>query len=234
MARKRHEEENENHERWLVSYADFITLLFAFFVVMYALSTLNEGKYRVLSNSLVNAFGGISTVPGNKGDLPPVAPVLPRQVPARQRAAVRRDAETLRRESAQLAGVARDIQEVLAPLVRQGKVRVTQTSRGVSVEINASVLFASGDAKLTEETSQALRAVAAVLKDYGGQQFSSFKKALAEVATEKVGRIGAEAQRLMGDPAEIDRILADGSARARAVTEPVMAKVKDIVGFIRS
>ncbi|MFA7306436.1 MAG: tryptophan--tRNA ligase [Hyphomicrobium sp.] len=76
--------------------------------------------------------------------------------------------------------------------------------------------------------------VADVLKDYGGQQFSSFKKALAEVATEKVGRIGAEAQTLMGDPAEIDRILADGSARARAVTEPVMAKVKDIVGFIRS
>jgi len=76
--------------------------------------------------------------------------------------------------------------------------------------------------------------VADVLKDYGGQQFSSFKKALAEVATEKVGRIGAEAGKLMGDPAEIDRILADGSARARAVTEPVMAKVKDIVGFIRS
>jgi tryptophanyl-tRNA synthetase len=76
--------------------------------------------------------------------------------------------------------------------------------------------------------------VAAVLRDYGGQQFSSFKKALAEVATEKVGRIGAEAAKLMGDPTEIDRILADGSARARAVTEPVMAKVKDIVGFIRS
>ncbi|ADJ25268.1 tryptophanyl-tRNA synthetase [Hyphomicrobium denitrificans ATCC 51888] len=76
--------------------------------------------------------------------------------------------------------------------------------------------------------------VADVLKEYGGQQFSSFKKALAEVATEKVGRIGAEAAKLMGDPAEIDRILADGSARARAVTEPVMAKVKDIVGFIRS
>lgn len=165
MARKRHEEENENHERWLVSYADFITLLFAFFVVMYALSTINEGKYRVLSNSLVNAFGGIASVPGLKGDLPPVAPALPRQVPARQRAAVRRDAETLRRESTQLAGVARDIRDVLAPLVEQGKVRVTQTSRGVSVEINASVLFASGDAKLTEETSQALRAVAAVLKD---------------------------------------------------------------------
>jgi tryptophanyl-tRNA synthetase len=78
------------------------------------------------------------------------------------------------------------------------------------------------------------QSVASVLNDYGGQQFSSFKKVLAEVATEKVGRIGAEATRLMGDPAEIDRILADGSQRARAITEPVMAKVKDIVGFIRS
>jgi tryptophanyl-tRNA synthetase len=76
--------------------------------------------------------------------------------------------------------------------------------------------------------------VANVLRDYGGQQFSAFKKALAEVATQKVGRIGAEATRLMGDPAEIDRILADGSARAREVAAPVMAKVKDIVGFIRS
>ncbi|MDO9189000.1 MAG: flagellar motor protein MotB, partial [Sulfurimicrobium sp.] len=56
MARKKKPEEHENHERWLVSYADFITLLFAFFVVMYAISSLNEGKYRVLSDSLVDAF----------------------------------------------------------------------------------------------------------------------------------------------------------------------------------
>jgi flagellar motor component MotA len=56
MARRRqYEEEHDNHERWLVSYADFITLLFAFFVVMYALSSVNEGKYRVLSNSMVVA-----------------------------------------------------------------------------------------------------------------------------------------------------------------------------------
>lgn len=56
MARKKKHEEHENHERWLVSYADFITLLFAFFVVMYAVSSVNEGKYRVLSDSLVSAF----------------------------------------------------------------------------------------------------------------------------------------------------------------------------------
>lgn len=56
MRSRRHEEEVENHERWLVSYADFITLLFAFFVVMYSVSSVNEGKYRVLSSSLEDAF----------------------------------------------------------------------------------------------------------------------------------------------------------------------------------
>lgn len=64
MARKRREEEPENHDRWLVSYADFITLLFAFFVVMYAISSVNEGKYKVLSNSLTNAFKNVTGQPG--------------------------------------------------------------------------------------------------------------------------------------------------------------------------
>lgn len=73
-----------------------------------------------------------------------------------------------------------------------------------------------------------------VLAEFGGQPFSAFKKRLAEVAIEKIGRIGAEANRLMQDPTEIDRILADGSARARAIATPVMDKVKDIVGLIRS
>src|SRR5512147_1010676 len=57
MAKKKHEEEHENLDRWLVSYADFITLLFAFFVVMYAISSVNEGKYRIVSASLISAFG---------------------------------------------------------------------------------------------------------------------------------------------------------------------------------
>ena len=58
MARRKRVEEQENHERWLVSYADFITLLFAFFVVMYSVSSVNEGKYRVLSDSMLSAFTG--------------------------------------------------------------------------------------------------------------------------------------------------------------------------------
>lgn len=75
MARKRREEEPENHDRWLVSYADFITLLFAFFVVMYAISSVNEGKYKVLSNSLTNAFKNVTGQPGG----PPIAVIQGRR-----------------------------------------------------------------------------------------------------------------------------------------------------------
>jgi len=56
MIKRRQEEESHNHERWVISYADFITLLFAFFVVMYSISSVNDGKYKVLSNSLENVF----------------------------------------------------------------------------------------------------------------------------------------------------------------------------------
>lgn len=58
MARKRHQEEHENHEAWAIPYGDLVTLLLAFFIVMYATSNVNEGKYRVLSDSLVAAFQG--------------------------------------------------------------------------------------------------------------------------------------------------------------------------------
>ena len=79
MARRsKNDEEHENHERWLVSYADFITLLFAFFVVMYSLSSLNEGKYRIMSDSVVSAFRSI----GNQASNPrmmasPIASIRP-------------------------------------------------------------------------------------------------------------------------------------------------------------
>ena len=76
--RRRAEEEHENHERWLVSYADFITLLFAFFVVMYSLSSVNEGKYRILSDSMVQAFRSISiNAEGDQIIVPPVIPIMP-------------------------------------------------------------------------------------------------------------------------------------------------------------
>lgn len=58
MARKKKHEEHANHEAWAIPYADMITLLLAFFVVMYSISAVNEGKYRVLSDALSQAFGG--------------------------------------------------------------------------------------------------------------------------------------------------------------------------------
>ncbi|HSR64120.1 MAG TPA: flagellar motor protein MotD [Xanthomonadaceae bacterium] len=59
MARRGHQhEEHLNHEAWAIPYGDLITLLLAFFVVMYAVSSINEGKYRVMADALSSAFGG--------------------------------------------------------------------------------------------------------------------------------------------------------------------------------
>ena len=78
------------------------------------------------------------------------------------------------------------------------------------------------------------KAKAAVLAEFGGAQFSTFKKALAELAVSRIGPVNAEMTRLLADPGEIDRILADGARRARAIAAPIMNQVKDIVGFLRS
>lgn len=159
MARKKFEEEHDNHERWLVSYADFITLLFAFFVVMYAISSVNTGKYRVLSDALGSAFGRAPILPPTRSQMEMAIGGQPRLFSNQKRE------NAVRKEKEQLTDIARDIQKALAPLVSQGKVHVTQSSRGINVEINASVLFATGEAKLTGDSGQALRAVAAVLKN---------------------------------------------------------------------
>jgi tryptophanyl-tRNA synthetase len=73
-----------------------------------------------------------------------------------------------------------------------------------------------------------------VLKDFGGAQFSAFKKALAELAVSRIAPVNAEMTRLLADPAEIDRILGDGARRAQAIAAPILNEVKDIVGFLRS
>jgi tryptophanyl-tRNA synthetase len=75
---------------------------------------------------------------------------------------------------------------------------------------------------------------AEVLEEFGGAQFSTFKKALAELTVSCIGPVNAEMTRLLGDPAEIDRLLAEGARRARAIAAPIMNDVKDIVGFLRS
>ncbi len=76
--------------------------------------------------------------------------------------------------------------------------------------------------------------VDAVLKEFGGGQFSTFKTALADLSVAKLSPIAGEMRRLLDDVPAIDAILADGSQRARAIAAPIVASVKDIVGFVRS
>jgi len=159
MARRRpYEQDTENHERWLISYADFITLLFAFFVVMYAVSVVNIGKYTVLSEALGDAFGGRGAA--NRSNTMVEIDALPlSNILAHKRA------EAAKRDRERLDLLAHKLDSILKPLVDSGKVRVTQTARGVTLEINASVLFDEGDAALTPAARTTLRTVAGLLKD---------------------------------------------------------------------
>lgn len=162
--RRKGEEEHENHERWLVSYADFITLLFAFFVVMYAISSVNEGKYRVLSDSISSAF---RSIPGNTSgamvQVNPNAPV-PVSIPFKKPQVVNIKGDEQRMQNRELLrNKAKEITDALAPLVQQGQVRVTEGAQGITVEINASVLFDSGEARLQIPAIRALTAVGQIL-----------------------------------------------------------------------
>jgi chemotaxis protein MotB len=159
MARRKRQEEHDNHERWLVSYADFITLLFAFFVVMYALSTVNEGKYRILSDSMSSAFRNVQT--NTSSSL--ITTVQPIPIVQKASSAAKVQEATKQRQREKMRNVAKDILEVMAPLIEQGKVRVIETSRGVTIEINDSILFSPGQALLEPALIKAMRAIADVL-----------------------------------------------------------------------
>ncbi len=167
MARKKKHEEHENHERWLVSYADFITLLFAFFVVMYAISSVNEGKYKVLSMSIVEAFKNTPTsekVIYIQAPMPQAAvengKPIPQIVPMQKPAPVDTEKQ-IRREN--MKSVANDLLKVMEPLVKGGQVKVTESNRGISVEINASLLFETAKADLNPASREVLNAVAKVI-----------------------------------------------------------------------
>ena len=71
-----------------------------------------------------------------------------------------------------------------------------------------------------------------VIADYAGAQFSKFKEALADLAVTRLTPMASEMRRLVADPAQIDRILKEGAQRARAITRPIMADVRRLVGFV--
>ncbi len=179
MARKKKPEEHVNHERWLVSYADFITLLFAFFVVMYALSSVNEGKYRVLSDSLVAAFHDApqSLRPIQVGDpikappvifsdalptlkIPQISPEQSRdKTPQHEGKAGQRDRQNLHKMQKQL-------ERALGTMIERDLITVKRTGKGLEVEINSSILFDSGKALIQPGAVPVLVGIAASIKSF--------------------------------------------------------------------
>jgi|CXWL01.1.fsa_nt_gi chemotaxis protein MotB len=165
--KQKHEEYADNHERWLVSYADFITLLFAFFIVMYAVSSVNEGKYRVLSSSLVSAFKNdnpSSLAPPHSTEFSPIS--IQQSNESDSIKLIDNLSFQKAKKQEKMKSMAKNILHALEPLVKDGQVRVTQSSLGITVEINASVLFSPGQAKLADNSSLTLQAVAHVIKGH--------------------------------------------------------------------
>lgn len=178
MARRRRQEEHENHERWLVSYADFITLLFAFFVVMYSISSINEGKYRVLSDAIVAAFRSPakSLDPVQIGQLAKSPNSSPVNLPYEYRRKLDEALKSERRNGAAEPGggvsevassalkqISGDIQQAVQSLIDQDLVKVRQGKGWLEIELKASILYPSGSAALSEVALPVLRRLADVL-----------------------------------------------------------------------
>jgi len=164
MARRRRlqEEEHENHERWLVSYADFITLLFAFFVVMYAISSVNEGKYRVLSSAIVDAFRSGSTI--NIKTTPPTGGANTMiEIPNTKPIAKTVKGEHPVEPSPKMGSLAADLAKVMDPLVKGGQVTITQSPKGITVDIRDTALFPVGQATPNDQSRQIMSGMAALL-----------------------------------------------------------------------
>jgi len=172
MARRKKQEEHENHERWLVSYADFITLLFAFFVVMYSISSVNEGKYRVLSSSIVTAF----SQPAKTAD--PIQQGTPLRAPIIQHQAMpdHKDDDVSRvgvdhqvmpspKEIAEMHKVADELAVSLKGVLDKDVAKITKTNKGVEIEIKSSILFRSGKALLNIGATPVLKKIAKIIKD---------------------------------------------------------------------
>jgi chemotaxis protein MotB len=173
MARRKKPEEHENHERWLVSYADFITLLFAFFVVMYSISSVNEGKYRVLSSSLEAVFseqvrsldpiqeGEINRGKGEESPSPgkpqgeeflielPETPYTPPPVPE----------ETIQT----INELSKQMNNALSELIDDENVSIKKGDDWLEVEIKSNVLFNSGQARLENSAVPIIGKIAAIL-----------------------------------------------------------------------
>ena len=179
--------EHENSERWLLTYADMITLLVAFFIMLYAMSIMNQQKFQQLAISVRSGFGGALTNSGKsimtngggpegapsivQNSKPGAAPQLKETVRAQmgQKLPVPpADAETLRKAAeADAAGLDKAMQTMQAYIKAhklQNSVQVTHDERGIVVAVMTDkMLFAKGDAALRPQEGPLLSAVARVV-----------------------------------------------------------------------
>ncbi|MEK8080912.1 flagellar motor protein MotD [Pseudomonas sp. XK-1] len=159
MARRRHHEEHENHERWLVSYADFITLLFAFFVVMYSISSINEGKYKIFSDSMTGVFNQ----PDRAIKPIPVGELRPRTIEPEREVV---DDESPQSAPDSLVSIASSIRESFGELIDSEQLRVSGNELWIEIELSSSLLFTSGDAIPNGAAFDIIEKVAKILAPY--------------------------------------------------------------------
>jgi chemotaxis protein MotB len=173
--RKRHKHEDHiNHEAWAIPYGDLITLLLAFFVVMYAISSVNEGKYRVLSDSMVAAFRGAPRTMkpvqvgekqvGSGADIEMTIvqqAMLEGQPRALLRAPVGNPSDAA---ALALRRMTEEVETALGALVDANLIAVRRNATGIEVEIRTDILFPSGSAALSSGALPVLSEVAATLR----------------------------------------------------------------------
>jgi chemotaxis protein MotB len=196
MPRRKKQEDHDNHEAWAIPYGDLVTLLLAFFVVMYAMSSVNEGKYRVLSDSLAEAFhgtphsaqqmeeAGAHSQPVEQMPLTQVNRMIVGGLPARhmmqapeqpeENAAVSEGDKTGADSPASLADanaselghVAEDVDAAMQSLIEAGQVHVQRHDNWVTVDISSDILFTSGVARLSGPAVGVLQRLADSLRRF--------------------------------------------------------------------
>jgi chemotaxis protein MotB len=167
-------EEPEHHDRWLVSYADFITLLFAFFVVMYSSSSVNQAKYSQLTSSITNAFNPPKPDVAQENDsqndqeansISHSLNRIPRLVQPITPAKSENDPTIKKDKINEMEG---DLTKALKPFILSGKIGVTQTPRGLRIDIKDSFLFNPGSTKIANtEGLDTLEQIAPILLKSG-------------------------------------------------------------------
>lgn len=178
--RRKFQEEPEHHERWIISYADFITLLFAFFVVMYGISSVSESKYRELSESLGQAFTttnnaesaqtgpnvGTNVVALDTLAASEIKPIkLESEANANLNDKERLLSETIIREQEQLNQVSAQFQETLDTYIQQKLVNVKNHDFWIELEMNSELLFMSGEAEISKRAIPIIKKVAELVRD---------------------------------------------------------------------